>query len=261
MDPSKQSLPMLLEDKSRFDWPDGSYEPDVRVGNRTTILHRIEGVPALQALVYEGKAKWATEVRCPKTLMSRTEVSDTSNQEVVWKQETVEGQIFIVPGLLAVEEFTLGADGLSPLWQDQKLDVPAGWWLAKGDARKVNPFIMSLIHFSKKDKIAPGEMRVEADKSLGRLRFVVSLAPDVYSQVRTNRSIQIAGLIAACGIFPQTIGKFEDSSEIDDPVVKELAQRLEEADVPLWIDGDYDPARAATTLEHFTFASQADNHE
>ena len=80
------SLPLLLEDGSRLDWPNGRYEPTVRVAlDLAKIRHSIAGAPSLERAVNEGLAKWAAEIRCPKTLLSRVELSAEPQHTVTWR--------------------------------------------------------------------------------------------------------------------------------------------------------------------------------
>ena len=107
------SLPLLLEDGSRLDWPDARYQPKVRVaGNRATIIQALAAAPALERGIVEGAAKWAVEIRCPKTLLSRVELSSEPKHTVRWRRDELDGVAWIVPGLLAVQEMQLAAEEL-----------------------------------------------------------------------------------------------------------------------------------------------------
>ena len=127
-------LPVLLEDGSpQGDWPGAAYRPEVRVGTGfARIAHRIDGAPALDRLVGTGEARWAAELRSPGTLLARTDLSDAAGHEVEWRAADAGGAVHVIPGLVAV----------SPLWLDiptraaHGLDVPAGWWLARGEPRR-----------------------------------------------------------------------------------------------------------------------------
>ena len=102
------SLPLVLEDGSRLDWPEGRYEPSVRVASdRASISHGLAGAPSLEWAIDEGIAKWAAEIRCPKTLLSRVELSSEPTHTVRWRRDELDGVSWIVPGLLAVQEFEL----------------------------------------------------------------------------------------------------------------------------------------------------------
>ena len=83
-------------------------------------------------------AKWATELRCPKTLYCRVEEASGANQVVKWARDDVDGDMFVIPGLVAATALVLepGRDELSPVWLDTSFEVDKGWWLARGVARR-----------------------------------------------------------------------------------------------------------------------------
>lgn len=246
---SRVSLPLLLEDGSRLDWPEGSYEPKVRVTlDRAKIRHSIAGAPSLESAINEGHATWAAEIRCPKTLLSRVAVSAGPQQTVTWRRDELDGVSWIVPGLLAVREFDLWAQELDPIWNDAALRVPPGWWLALGVKRKINTLAQSLLRFVKDEKLGDGRMHVQPESGTGQLRFVAHIAPDIWPETQTNRTLQIAALIGACGHLPTIFG---DGGEEENAVAEEIRDRLEMADVPVWTEEGYDPALAATVIERF----------
>lgn len=243
------SLPLLLEDGSRLDWPEGRYEPTVRVArDRANVLHSLAGVPSLEQTVDEGLAKWAAEIRCPKTLLSRIELSSEPQHTARWRRDEVDGVSWIVPGLLAVREFELRAPELDPFWKHETLRVPPGWWLARGTKRKVNTLAQSLLRFEKDEKLDDGRMHVQPETGTGQLRFVAHIAPDIWSEAQDSRTLQVAALIGACGHLP-TI--FRNGGEEEYAVAQEIRDRLEMAEVPVWTEDGFDPALAATVIERF----------
>ena len=127
-------LPVLLEDGApQGDWPGAAYRPEVRVGTGfARIAHRIDGAPELDRLVGTGAARWAAELRSPGTLLARTDLSDAAGHEVEWRAADADGAVHVIPGLVAVRPLRLGA----PSPAAHGLDVPAGWWLARGEPRR-----------------------------------------------------------------------------------------------------------------------------
>lgn len=259
------SLPLLLEDGSRLDWLDATYSTDVAVAgaNRATVKHQLSGASVLRQLIEDGKVAWAVELRCPKTLMARTLTSVEDLTTVEWRTDDVDGEIFLVPGLVALEETTLASSELSSIWQDgAELHVPRGWWLAKGEAVRTDSLMRSLLSFERA-KLDPGQMEVSPDRSSGALRFTIRMAPDVFDAVPTDRTLQVAALVGVCGWFPRVFKPMECSDDDEDradaqPIAQQLRARIEEADpeVALWEDTDnYDPALVATLLEPFQIIS------
>ena len=253
------SLPLLPEDGSRLDWPEGRYEPRVRVAvDRANILHSLTGAPSLERAVNEGLAKWAAEIRCPKTLLSRVALSAEPQHTVRWRRDELDGVSWIVPGLLAVQEFELQAGELDPFWKDESLSVPPGWWLVRGIKRKVNTLAQSLLRFVRDEKLDDGRMHVQSERGSGQLRFVAHVAPDIWPEIETSRNLQVAALIGACGHFPTTFGR----DPTDEPAIaREIRDRLEMANIPVWTDDGYDPALAATVIERFHRTLDSEDQE
>ena len=251
---SRISVPVLLEDRSRFDWHRAEYEPAIRVApTHATIEHRLHRAPTLQRLVDKGIAKWAAELRCPKTLYCRVEEATHANQVVDWSRDDVDGDMFVIPGLVAATDLVLEPerDELTPIWLAISYDVPKGRWLARGVARRTRTLGQSLLTFREDDNLPTGQMQILRDQSAEDLHFHVRIAKDIWPE-RTNRHVQIAALTGALG---QMVGAFSESD--DEPAVaQEIRRRLEEAGIPVWDDPErYDPARAATVIEPFRSAA------
>ena len=242
-------LPMLLEDRSRLDWRHAEYEPSVRVEpTRALVEHRLHDAPTLERLVTNGDAKWATELRCPKTLYSRVALAEDEEQEIAWAADEVDGDMFVIPGLLAMTDFRLRPEQqeLSSIWSSSRLDVRTGWWLARGTARRTRTLGQSLLKFHVDEKLDKGRMRIARDESDEDLCFHVYLAADIWPE-RERRHVQMAALI---GAFGQLRDAF-DSDIREPPVVREIRRRLEGKRIPLWTEFEYDPALAATAIEPF----------
>lgn len=268
-------LPILLEDGSRYDWSSANYAPDVSVGtNHATVHHQMDEAPALRRLIEDGLAAWAVELRCPKTLMARVETSSADRQDVRWSPDEVDDTVFLIPGLIALTRLSLNGSGLTSLWADaQDLSVPAGWWLAKGDVRRSKTLTESLVTFLRGDKnMDKGTMEVSPDHSGGRLRFAVTMAPDVFKQAKSDRTLQVAALVGVCGWFPREFGAAPESSDStsgaddardENPLARELRDRIrhKRPGVPLWDDNNYDPALVATLLEPFQIADFREEHD
>ena len=244
------SLPVLAEDGTVGDWREAEYDADVEIKSLlVTVRHRLQRAPTLERLVAADKARWATELRCPKTLYSRIEETTAAHQVVSWKPEDVDGELYVIPGLVAVQAFDLrpgGAD-LGPIWRDQPLRVSKGWWLVRGFVRRTQSLGQSLLKFRLNDSLDKGRMRVERVQEDDDLFFYVQLAEDIWPE-RRNRHLHVSALIGAMGQMPLA---FDDPD--DEPrIVQEIRGRLEKREIPTWTDRDeYDPALAATVLEPF----------
>ena len=250
MPQTSHSLPVLLEDNSRFDWPNAQYTPLVTVGGcKATIRHVLQAAPALERAIEDQCAIWATELRCPKTLLSRVEVSREPRQVVEWDKHEMDHQLYIIPGILADRDFELSDEGLNPIWESCRLQIPRGWWLARGDTSRSDTLAQSLLRFHLSDDLKDGRMQVKPDESSGDLRFVAYLASDIWPRIELDRTLQISALIGALARLPKELEGIEPE---DMPAVaQEIHDRLEHAGVPTWTRSEYDPVLAATAIEPF----------
>ncbi len=252
--------PVLQEDGSSMDWKDAVYELDVRIdGTAAEVRNVLRGASALIDLIEAGKASYALEIRCRKTLFARTHLSRSLEFRVDWRQDDVDGVVHLLAGVVANEPVTLPAEELVDLWSDAPgRQVPAGWWLARGSVYASEGLAASLIEFRRAADLENGRMRVAEGGSEEEPRFIVDLAPDVFARVR-DRDVQIAGLIAACGVLPRS-DRFNDEGS-GNTVVEALRARIEDAGLPTWDQEDWDPARAATLLEPFAAVTRPDSAE
>lgn len=164
----------------------------------------------------------------------------------------MDDDVFVMPGLLAVRDFSLSSSGLSYLYEGvSELRVPRGYWLAKGETWRASALLESLLTFRLADHLAKGEMEVEPDRGGGHFHFLIHMAADVYEE-RDDRAVRIAALVGACARFPVEFKN--DKDEEDLPVARLLRNHLEnkQPNIVLWDDPDnYDPALVATLLEPF----------
>ncbi len=247
--------PVLMEDASRLEWTSARYEVHVEVkGSHVYIVHKLYDADELVELIRNGNAEWVTELRCPKTLLSRQECSGEPEQVIDLTAEDILGEAFIIPGLVATQEIELLSSGnlnnfVWPL--GLKVLVPAGWWLARGEPRTTKPLTASLVRFYRdlRGQLEPGQMSVTEEADGDDPYFGVTLAGDLYDERRDCRDVQISGLIAACGMLPKS-SMADNGDNADHPITLRLHAALEEAGID-WNGYSYDPALAATVLEEF----------
>lgn len=253
-------LPVLLEDGSSLDWSEAHYSVEVTLRRQgASIEHRLSDAAGLQALIDAGCAEWVTELRCPRTLLSRRISGSSQRQEVTWSADEIAGDVFLLPGLVAAREAKLAhALGLSgEIWPTTaEVVFPQGWWLAKGDMRSVKPLIVSLVRFVSSADLKPGAMSVEEVSDATEVYFRVKLATDLYEHRRHDRDIQIAGLIAAFGRLPRSSLR-AGGEHADSQIAERLRSEFESRGIPDWDDeDDFDPALAATAWESFAIDAQ-----
>ena len=247
--------PVLMEDASRLEWVHARYEPQVEMkGDHAHIVHKLYDAGELDELIRNGNAEWVTELRCPRTLLSRQECSRESEQIINLAAEDILGETFLIPGLVATQEIELLSSGSlnNFVWpHGSRVIVPVGWWLTRGEPRTNNPLTASLVRFIRdtQDKLEPGQMSVSEESDGGDPYFRVTLAKDLYDERRECRDVQISGLIGACGMLPRS-SMNETGDNADHPISLRLHAAFEEANID-WNSPNYDPALAATVLEEF----------
>lgn len=249
-------VPVLLEDSSRLDWIQARYSVEIGARREPAVVkHRLEDCPELEGVLSDSLAQWVTELRCPRTLLSRQVLSREPEQVIRLDGDDIVEDVFLVPGLVAVRDLELDPSGLNRfVWpSDERVHVPAGWWLARGDPRSTRPLTASLVRFRRDSdgRLGPGQMSVEEDSDGGLPFFRVFLSQDLFDRRRDDRDVQIAGLVGACGKLPRSTMRDEGGNETS-AIALQLLSRFEEAGIPDWNDDDFDPARAATVLEAFS---------
>lgn len=248
-----RAWPILRADGTSLDWTTASYAAQVKVqGRSATARHSLENADQLEALIAAGSACWVLELRCPKTLLAQMTYDSNPEMTAKWDETEVDGELFVLPGLVAVEPLQLGTGGLNDLWGNEPIDIDAGSWLARGTTERTESLAASLLTFNVKDTLNDGEMEVLPDISSGDLRFNVFLSPSYFTYVSAHqpRDVQIAALIAAIGQIPKIVS----TNDAGYPILDQIGERLRERDVRTWDEeagADFDPAKAATVLEPF----------
>lgn len=245
-----EKAPELADSKKTLELAGVDYRPALRFDARgATVAHELQGAPPLTRLIDQGRAAWAVELHCSKTLMTRVETTNEPRQRVEWNADDVDGPVCLVPGVVALDERLPGK--------------ARGEWLVRGAERRTRALPDSLLAYERDGGLEEGRMEVrpalgprEAGAGAEALHFTVSLAPDVYERIRTDRTLQVAALIGACGWFPRLFER--KGKEGDEPALaREVRERLAAwPGIPLWDEGDaYDPARVATALEPLVVSS------
>ncbi len=244
-------IPLLREDGASLDWSAATYQVQITVeGSGADAHHMLSGAPQLDALIAAGDVQYALELRCPKTLYACVAYSSDAKIRCEWNPGDVDGEMFLVPGLVSVRPCRLDAGGLSELWGSEPIDVAAGRWLARGSILRTQSLASSLLEFHRKSELTDGEMQVEPDTGSGDLRFKVYLAPNHFDKRVRERDVQVAALIGVMGRIPHL-----DSGDGGGYAILSLVKAaLAEKGVPAWegeLNAEFDPARAATAIEKF----------
>jgi len=255
-------LPILLEDGSSLDWRSGKYSSNVQIRHGGAVVKNdLEGAPQLSALIEEGSATWALEVRCPRSLYAKTFTRHQASFEVTWDSNELRGPLYLMAGMVTILPIELEGSGLLEIWGQATISVPQGTWLVRGNMSRSENLAACLVSFRRDDELQDGHksrMSVQEDITEGEPRFIVSLPLGLYERVHSDRTIQVAGLIAACALLPHSTSFNEGA---DNRVAQELRQRLLTAGVPLWDGEEWDPALAATAIEPFFANEQSEEDD
>ena len=250
--------PQLRADGTSSDFPNMTYTNKASTGdNRARVSNELkgEGAETLLGMVEDKEATWMIEVRSPAALYSKTHKSFETESEtsIQWdSQKTGERlPVFIISQLVALKDVDLPSDILHPLWQlsSSTVRIPAGAVLAQGNVLTAEPLVASILRFVPNDDLPNGVITVsEPDE---HMRFTVSLAKDLYLEIRTRRDVQLGALIAAMGKLDP-----EEHNPDESRVLRSISQRLADKGVEDWTQDGYDPAQAATSLEPFLIESE-----
>ena len=250
--------PQLRADDTSSDFPNVTYINRAETGdNRAKVFNEIEGEGAetLLEMLEKEEAVWMIEIRSPAALYSETHRSFQSETSIRWDSRTTGERlpVFIISQLVALKDVDLPSGILHPLWKiSSSVRVPEGAVLAQGNVLTAEPLVASILRFVPNDDLPNGVIAVsEPDE---HIRFTVSLAKDLYREIRTRRDVQLGALIAAMGKLDR-----EEHDPDESRVLRSIRQRLADEGVEDWTQDGYDPARAATSLEPFLPESEDTN--
>lgn len=234
-----------------MDWLAAAYRTAISIGvGSAEVSNSLDGAESLSDLINDGRAAWAVELRCPRTLMGQVYTSMTSTFTVSWDTSSVTARVFLRPGLVATEDVVLLPNELLPgIWPESVL-IPAGTWLAQGRMYASESLSSSLLRWRRDTDLPDGRMRVEPDTSSGEIVFHVRLSNDLYNRLQQSRDLQVAALIAACSHLPELWTDVEDR---ESGIFGLLRGRFKDAGME-WDDDvptTFDSALAATILEQF----------
>lgn len=250
--------PQLRADDTSSDFPNMTYLNRADTGdNRAKVFNELEGEGAdtLLGMLAKEEAAWMIEIRSPAVLYSETHRSFESETSIRWDSRTTGERlpVFIISQLVALKNFDLPSGILHPLWQiSPSVRIPQGAVLAQGNVLTAEPLVSSILRFVPNDSLPNGVIAVsEPDE---HIRFTVSLAKDLYREIRTRRNVQLGALIAAMGKLNR-----EEHDPDESRVLRNISQRLADKGVEDWTHDEYDPALAATSLEPFLPESEDAN--
>ena len=247
--------PVLHESADLLGWISASYTVNMTITGKTIrIDHALANCAAIQNLLDQGDGVYATELRCPRTMLSRIEESVDSRQRIDLTNEVGEDELFLLPGVIATADVDLPAAGMHPLVADGQeiVSVPQGWWLAKGTESSFKPLVQELLAFNLGEKLPAGTLSVVEDSDGESPSFAAYVARDLWENRRDDRDLwntALVGAFAKLAMPTSTMSAAHGGEHAESRIARQLRARLEEEGLVDWDDPDFDPARAATCVE------------
>lgn len=261
-------IPILdaRSDVASCDYPLGGYECGLLAlssGSVLRVSHRINGAPALSALIASGAARFAVEVRSPATFTSqfhRAEPRESCHDLTIDADVLARDGGQALPVLIAAEDCSLALADCTDTWQQIANAVPvkAGQWLARAQHFDLSTPQQSLITFVADDAVKRGELRRQ---------FVHSEYPHYEISINSadlaactgnegdpaGNAVVLAAWTSALADAhnqPAFVGGGPGSDDGKEPLGDQLTAMIKSADpdCPAPGDDDYDPLRAATLL-------------
>ena len=249
---SPVSVPVLDDagDEMSLDWLDALYSATVTgAGGNWRVQHRLEGAAGVADLITSGAASFAAEARCPRTLFSQMELSQSPDMEIEFDESMTREPVFVVPGIIAVRDCDLATSDAAVIWRRCGTSVPVakGTWLARGRARSED-LACSLLVIDEADWLDDHEMSIEAypdQDGNTRLRILIptSQRPRLSEKAFIAQAWQAAmAYLPSCEAFD-----LDSDNSADNHLAAELEAKL--SGLALWNDrAAWDPLRAATRL-------------
>lgn len=230
-------------------------------GRSVTLRHEIQGAPLVDALLREGRARYACLVSVPATGYRRLEQSATSEQRVEWHLDVVGEPPMLRPLILAVEpiQCTLGEEhGVARAWHGVQLTIPIGARLALHEYLRTNSSIHNLVVLKNDPEMDDGTLKVQECTEDG-FYFLVTSATDVFrflqnpSGYPNHRLSILTHIVSRCFELLEELYANPDGTETDADwtsfrSLKALAAELRSKGLPCWDEEGFDPIKVSTQL-------------
>ena len=165
-------------DEPSLDWPNADYTVSVAgAGGYWQVQHHISGAAGISELIKAGSARFAAEVRCPRTLFSDLALSQHPTMELRFDESMAREPVFVVPGVVAVADCDLSTAEAAVIWRrtGSHVHVRRGMWLVRGRAVKED-LASSLLLFKIDDGLEDHEMSIGPyEDQDGNTRLLISI--------------------------------------------------------------------------------------
>lgn len=248
----------ILE-SGNLSYPSGRYVLDFRRGEDSAscvIEHRIEGAALIEQLLAHGQARYACVVSAPISSYRRTHLSDEARQIVDWLGDDLGDPPLFTPMIVCVapHSVTLDADrdGVHPIWNKQRIQLPKGARLALGSVIQLQASVLQLLALQEDEHLAEGQFVVDVNEE--PFRFQVRLSTKLHRFLRFPqhqiRNHIMTHVVTAC------LARLQRDYADDDGEtgwqsfrsLEALAEYLERNGHGHWADSEFRPEQVATAL-------------
>ena len=265
-----RSLPYPALEDGNFSFFDGSYTASTKLlgtsGTKVILEHQLSGAPLIEKLIEKGDAKYACLVSVPKTGYRKLHIADSNRQEIGWELDIVGEPPMLRPVVLYVAKGLsrklTKSDGVAPIWQGKKVDIPKGARLASGRYLRPSSSIQSLLRVRHSKDMDSGSFLIEQNSNEG-FYFSMEAASDIYrfiqnpqDNIELKNSIFTHALSQCLVILKSEYNMGEDDEDKDDSAnhwkqhsnLVAFAEWLKTSGMPCWFEDGFDTVLVATKL-------------
>ena len=256
-----KTLPYPAIEDGNFSFPDAVYEVEPKLsGNpatKVTLRHELTGAPFIEELIQKRKAQFACLLSVPKTGFRKLCVASSNEQEIIWDLDVVGEPPILGPVIVYVSNRSMSheltkQDGVSRIWQNQKIEIQKGARLAKGRYLRTSNTMQRLIKVKCIESMKKGRFTVKENSNDG-FYFSLEAAHDIFQflqnpqgSVHLRTSILVHAVTQGLNIL---FNKYKEGTWEQHSNLKSLSNLLEDKGLAHWNDeDDFDSARVATEL-------------
>lgn len=275
----KSASPLMC--KSRMDYTDGEYLPEVESGDgrdSRVVSHTVSGENLVQLMLESGDAIFAAEISSPHTVYRKLEPNSLCKttdckQIVSWDAHSVLQPVYIRPLVLATRKkrikLSSSKHGVHAILDGCRVQFQPGTILAKGQIWVTQSQLKGILRLVRdgEGELKEGSYRIEESTSEG-FHFRMIAHPDLYDFLRHPgeqhklwNAIIVGALAIGFDILRRDFdpkGNEEGRSWVEYLALNELHKMMEEQGIPAWDEDGFSAEVAATRLMPILF--KEDDH-
>lgn len=246
-------------ESGNLSFPMGRYSVGFRArpdGCSYEIYHNIEKAPLIEALVRQGRAKFACVVSSPLSAHRSIHVSSDERQLVECDNSELGEPPFFTPMVISAEDFEIvlesERDGVHSIWDGQNVELYRGARLAFGSVVQLQSSMLHLLSLHEDDTLEDGQFVV--DIASEPFRFRVKLGTKLHKGLRYPNNVLRANILTH--IVTACLARLKSEYCDDDgdegwrsiPNLRSFAEYLEQKGHGHWCNSDFFPEKVSTAL-------------